>query len=486
MKNIHIPKMILKIMVWIFLPLAIFQSCKKNFDTPKGTVTATPTLSISSNAVVLERADTSKPALSFSWTAAKVEGLTGNIVYILEIDKKGNNFSNAAQIRLGGDTLELPLTVKQLNKLLGFLPVNTPNELETRVVTAVSDGSVMPVFSNVLPLTVTTYPPSPYSQLWLIGDATPGGWGLDNLTPMKEDATNPFLFTYSGTFTAGEFKVATAKDYNAPFYRPTSNHPDLTATAVQLNAADPDNKWLITVPGTYNITLDIESNTIRIEHVEGPQYAQLWLIGDATAGGWSLDNVTPMVRDAANPYVFTYSGAFTGGEFKIATAKDFNAPFYRPLANHQDLSLTAVNVSAGDPDNKWLIVTPGNYKITLNIQLNTITILNLDVPQYSALWLIGDATDGGWSLGSMTPMVKSGTDPFVFTYTGAFKVGEFKIATVADFNGAFYRPTTKHPPLSATAVQLSAGDPDNKWQITTAGNYTITLSIKGDYSISIQ
>src|SRR5712675_938910 len=138
MKNIHMPKMILKIMVWIFLPLAIFQSCKKNIDTPQGTVTATPTLSISSNTVVLQRADTAKPALSFSWTAAKVEGLTGNIVYILEIDKKGNNFSNAAQIRLGGDTLELPVTVKRLNKLLGFLPVNTPNELETRVVTAVS------------------------------------------------------------------------------------------------------------------------------------------------------------------------------------------------------------------------------------------------------------------------------------------------------------------------------------------------------------
>ena len=86
----------------------------------------------------------------------------------------------------------------------------------------------------------------------------------------------------------------------------------------------------------------------------------------------------------------------------------------------------------------------------------------------------------------MTPMVKSSTDAFTFTYTGTLNAGEFKIATIADFNGPFYRPTVNHPLLSASGVMLSAGDPDNKWQITTAGTYTITLSIQGDYSITIQ
>ena len=486
MKQINNILQILKTAFLIFIGITAFQACEKKIDVPHGTFTATPALAISTPTVVLLREDTSKTIISFTWSAAKVEGLTGSLVYFIELDKKGAAFSSPSRIKVGGDSLARPVTVKELNKLLASLPVNTVNDMEARLVTATTDGSAMPVYSDVLTLQVTTYPPSPYSELWLIGDATPGGWGLDGLTPLKEDAVNPFLFTYSGTFTAGEFKIATAKDYNAPFFRPLINYQDLSATGVQLNAGDPDNKWKITTPGTYNITLDILSNKIIIEHVQGPQYSQLWLIGDATAGGWSLDNATPMVKDPTNPYVFIYSGAFTGGDFKIATAKDFNAPFYRPKTDHQDLSLTAVQVTAGDPDNKWQIVTAGHYKITLNTQINTITILNLDVPQYSALWLLGDATAGGWSLGSMTPMVKSSTDAFTFTYTGTLNAGEFKIATIADFNGPFYRPTVNHPLLSASGVMLSAGDPDNKWQITTAGTYTITLSIQGDYSITIQ
>ena len=471
------------------LCLFLVLSCKKQVELPQGHVTATPKVTASASTLELARADTSKTAVTFTWSAGKVDGLTGKLAYILEFDKKGNNFARPNAIKVGGDSLTHAVSVKTLNNLLSDLPVNTPNDVELRVVTATSDGSAAPFFSNVISLKVTTFNPVPFSQLWLIGDATPGGWGLDNLTPLTQSGSDPFLFTYSGPLVAGELKIATARDYNAPIYRPATNHPALTATAVDLSAGDPDNKWLATA-SVYKITLNLHNQTISISVSSSPTvpYNKLWLVGDATPGGWSLDNATPLKQNGADPFIFTYIGAFTAGEFKIGTAKDFSAPFYRPETNHPDLSATGVKLSAGDPDNKWQVTTPGTYRITLNLHTTTITIVNTAniSPPYTKLWLIGDATPGGWSLDSATPMVLSPSNPFLFTYTGAFTAGEFKIGTAKDFNAAFYRPVTDHPDLSATDVQVTAGNPDNKWIVSaaTAGNYTVTLNTL-DNTISI-
>ncbi|MDB5111383.1 MAG: SusE outer membrane protein [Mucilaginibacter sp.] len=478
------PRFFYKSLLGLLLLSFAFQSCKKQLESPQGNVAVKPTLSASASTIVLVREDTAKTAATFSWTAAKVDGLTGKLTYIIEIDKKGNNFARPIDIKVGGDTLKRAYTVGVLNNLLASLPVNTPTNLELRLVTATSDGSVMPFYSNVISLNVTTFPPVPYSQLWLIGDATPGGWGLSTLTPMTESASDPFIFTYTGPLVTGEFKIATTNDYNAPFYRPTTNHPALSATAVTLSAGDPDNKWQMTsaTTGYYKVTLNLHNNTISIvsQPSPNPPYNQLWLIGDATSGGWSLDNATPLVQNAADHFVFTFTGAFTAGEFKIATTKDFNAPFYRPITNDPDLSATTVQLNAGNPDNKWKIPAAGTYKVTLNLHNNTISIVNQAIvtPPYSQLWIIGDATPGGWSLDNATPLVKNATNAFIFTYTGPLVAGEFKIGTAKDFGAPFYRPTTNHPDLSVTTAQVTAGDPDNKWLIgaAVAGNYKITLN----------
>ena len=470
----------------LLLPL-LFQSCKKQSELPHGSVVAKPTVTASASTIVLAREDTSKTAITFNWTAGKVNGLTGKLAYIIEIDKKGDNFAKPVDVKVGWDTLHRAFTTLALNNILSFLPANTPTDLELRVVAAASDGSVEPFYSNVISLNITTFTPSPYNHLWLLGDVTPGGWGLGTMTPMTESATDPLIFTYSGPLVAGEFKIATTNDYNAPFYRPITNHPTISPVSapVQLNAGDPDNKWQITsaAVGTYKITLNLHNNTITIIElapVSAPPYTQLWMIGDATPGGWDLNSMPAMVESLSDPFIFTYTRAFTVGEFKIATSRDFNAPFYRPTTNHPDLSATTVQVSAGNPDNKWQITVAGTYRVTLNLHNNTISIVNTAnfTPPYTKLWLIGDATAGGWSLNAATPLTVSPSNPFIFTFTGPLVAGEFKVATALDFNAPFYRPLVNHPDLSGTDVVVTAGSPDNKWQITsaTAGNYLITLN----------
>jgi len=493
LKNSRNYWLFVKCFVCILLFQVVLQSCKKQLEIPKGNVGATPVLKTSKDSLLLDQPDTAKTALTLNWTAASVSGTNGKLVYVLEFDKKGNNFSNPIDIKLNAGTTTSVYTVKQLNNLLGNYPINTALDFEVRVVTATSDGAVMPFFSNTVNIKITTFADVPFKQLWLVGDATPNGWNIGNATPLTESATDPFVFSYTGPLTAGEFKIATVEDFNGAFYRPTNNHPPLTATSVQLNAGNPDNKWQIlpALAGTYTISINLKNNTINIIpiNIPKPPYTQLWLIGDATPGGWGLSTLTPMIESANDPFIFTYTGNFGLGEFKIATAKDYNAPFYRPVTNHPDLSVTTIQLSAGDPDNKWLVTAAGKYTITLNLRDNSISIVKqqtITTPPYSKLWLIGDATPGGWSLDNMTPMTVDPANAFIFTYTGNFVAGEFKIATTNDFGAPFYRPTSNHPDLSATDVQVTAGDPDNKWIITsaTAGKYKISLNTQ-ENTISI-
>ncbi|RYD86136.1 MAG: SusF/SusE family outer membrane protein, partial [Sphingobacteriales bacterium] len=286
-----------------------------------------------------------------------------------------------------------------------------------------------------------------------------------------------------GKLTAGEFKVPTVKgDWGGAFYRPVENYPAETDKRVQLNAGDPDNKWQIKVEGNYKLTLNLRDMTMDIVNTDPPvaPFDKLWLLGDASPGGWSLDNASPMTVNPSDAFIFTWEGKLVAGDFKIATEKSFDGAFYRPTTNAPALSETAIQLNAGEPDHKWNITTAtaGNYKITLNLRNSTISIVNTDKPQYTKLWIIGDASPGGWSLDNAVELVVSPTDPFTFTYTGALTAGEFKIATEKNFGGKFYRPTTNHPELTDPLVQLSAGDPDHKWQITSAGNYKLTLNTK--------
>nr|WP_199082492.1 SusF/SusE family outer membrane protein [Pedobacter sp. ASV19] len=244
----------------------VFSSCKK--DKQGAEITNTPELKSSVQNIVLHREDAEKEAITFSWSLATVQGTQGALTYFLQWDRKGNNFANAAQAILGKDISHFAYSHMSFNYLMSTLPVEVASPIELRIVTATSDGAVMPFYSNVITLTVTPYAkelPPPYSQLWLVGDATPAGWNIDSPSPMLQNSNDPYLFSYSGALNAGEFKIPTAKgSWDAPFYRPVTGSPDLSDTRVQLSAGEPDYKWKITTAGTYKVNLDLRALKITI------------------------------------------------------------------------------------------------------------------------------------------------------------------------------------------------------------------------------
>jgi hypothetical protein len=245
----------------------------------------------------------------------------------------------------------------------------------------IDEAGLYKVVVNLADLTISVEKQAgpAYARIWIVGDATPYGWNIDNPNEMRVDPSDPFIFTYNEILKAGEFKFPTSTgNWGTDFYMPLTNYQDLNNQGVKLvKGGSPDYKWKITTPGAYKIALNIRDMTISIKPFT--PYEKLWIVGDATPNGWNIDNPNQMVKDAANPYVFTYEGTLKAGEFKIPTATgNWGTDYFMPPVAGQGISGTVAKfIPGGNPDNKWKITQEGNYRITLNQLYETILIEKL-------------------------------------------------------------------------------------------------------------
>lgn len=111
-----------------------------------------------------------------------------------------------------------------------------------------------------------------------------------------------------------------------------------------------------------------------------------------------------------------------------------------------------------------------------------LTVIEIPVTPYSlpSLWMVGDAAPAGWVIESPTPMNK--IDYNVFQYEGELAQGEFKCPIEpGNWGGAFIMPATNGTIINRSGVQsdeislMPTGDPDNKWLVTEAGRYSVTI-----------
>lgn len=248
--------------IYIFLAaLLAIAGCKKD-----KVATATPgTLTVSSNSFA-------KPSdvVGFSWTPGVVNNTSSGIGLFLQFDKKGSSFSNPANVYLGRDIQTKEFNGGAFNNILKNqlqLPSAVASAVEVRLRSVSSDGTLEDFFTNSVELMVTPFDPPPYSALWMVGDATPNGWNIDNPTPMVQNASDPFIFFYDGPLNAGEFKIPVSTgNWGTDYYMPMNNHQDISLPDVQLvTGGNPDLKWQITTPGNYRVSLNLFSKTIEIK-----------------------------------------------------------------------------------------------------------------------------------------------------------------------------------------------------------------------------
>lgn len=215
----------------------------------------------------------------------------------------------------------------------------------------------------------------PFTQLWIVGDASPSGWDIN--TPDAFTVTSdPFVFTYEASLTPGNFKILAGStgDWCGQWYRPLVDNESITSTTVAQNSGcDVDNKWQVTAAnaGRYKITLNTASNTIHITPVD------VYMIGDATPNGWNMGSLTPMSKNGS---IYTWTGTLNAGEFKFTK---FNTNWCDgteivAASANQSITNTAFNFRdncSGD-DNKWVVTAAqaGTHTVTLNLDTNELSI----------------------------------------------------------------------------------------------------------------
>lgn len=144
-----------------------------------------------------------------------------------------------------------------------------------------------------------------------------------------------------------------------------------------------------------------------------PDLMNLYLVGDATAAGWSNDNNnTPMVRlPDSEENNFTFTGRFAGGvEFKLLE----NLGAWQPQWGNDGGALASNEDLGGDPP-AFTTSGDGYYTIEVDIAARSFTLETYDASgaaTYGTIGIIGDATAGAWD--SDTDMTQSTFDPHIW------------------------------------------------------------------------
>jgi starch-binding outer membrane protein SusE/F len=283
--------------------LVVLTGCKKNL--PQATlVSGTAMLNTTASTLVLDSTGRgTKTALTLSWPAMS-EGAQVAVTYTLEIDSVNGNFSKPVTVNLA-TSVSMTYSMSALNLLalgLGLVPA-APGQLQVRVAADVNQSNgaastVPTVYSNVVSLTLTPYstiPPPLYPvppNLYLVGSATPGGTatGWNNPVPVPSQQftqidANTFgmvinliggqqflLLPVNGDWS---HKYAVAASTSSP-----TGGPFVPDAANNMNGP--------TTSGLYRIIVDFVKGTYTITPASpGDIPTALYIVGDATAGGWA-------------------------------------------------------------------------------------------------------------------------------------------------------------------------------------------------------
>jgi len=430
----------------------------------------------SSSDVVLDVNKSADTAIVFSWQWPDIlEGSTG-YSYYFKMDIADNNMQTSISKMPLEKVNTLAFTHRQLNDMLSTwnIPEGTQTMLEAELL-AVPAGMayyVKPMMST-LTFQVTGYA----SVLFMAGTATAAGNDWKNALSMSRiSGSDAYLF--AGLLQPGTLVFPTAKNDTAMVYGKGIMDNDLLLT--RYNAVNP---FLLTRTGYYHVIADIGNK--KFSCIE-----PLYIVGDATPGGWSLAEASEMTNITDNK--LSWKGNLTTGELKFACVPSsglFEDPFYQAAAaNTPADGITAMvfNPDGKGLDNKWLVTKEGIYTIEVDLYQRTATFTrdkSMDDVPFKQVWLIGDATPGGWNCPFTEQMTyDEASGHGTFKWIGTLTAGEIKFPLQnSDWGGAFFMADSENKTVQIdTQMSLSYaknGQPDHKFIVTEAGEYTILLNV---------
>ena len=369
-----------ELLISIFAVSILLCGCEYKINQNKGEEELA--LSVSTDTVVLKQRESSSQAIELVWTSGTNHGTGSAIAYELQIDVEDSDSAFAGGIHwdLGkttSRTLSFSHTEWQDTLLAYFpaIPLEEYTTLQARVIATIV------VTQEVQVSPIITFVVMPYveraQELYMVGNATPNGWDAQRAQYMRQDAEDQSLFTYEGVLNRGEFKLLLKPGEWLPCY--VRNAEDSTKMVYRATEKDyPDCKWWISKKSNYRIEAHVDNLTMTVIDLGGdfeePIFYELYMIGDATPGGWSWDRVTALVQDDEDINHFSYSGPLFAGEIKFPTeiVHDWSGQFLLAPAPNCAPAAEGTYVVGNSPDNKWVIPTAGEWKIDIYADKQTI------------------------------------------------------------------------------------------------------------------
>lgn len=221
---------------------------------------------------------------------------------------------------------------------------------------------------------------------------------------------------------------------------------------------------------------------------------RIYIAGDATPYGWSLDDAQALLQKPGEEKVF--SGTIylkNEGTFKFLETTDFgNTEIGLATDVENTTVLGEVAVAEGTNDEGYKqasVAEAANYLI--EVDLNTMK-MNVQKSVYQdteikviSMFLIGSATEGGWSVDQGTPLYQKPATPYIYASDTDLKAdGSFKIATTIKGGGSFDSKYYYFRDADNAGKISTNGDGDNQWSVDADHAYTVTVNTIAD-TISI-
>lgn len=306
------------------LLIGFFTACEKKVgDLPYYQPGTAVTLSSSSSTVAAAPADSSKVALTLTWSNPKYSVDSSTVKYIVEIDSSGRNFSKSVKRIISG-ALTTSFTAKDLNAiLLGYgFSFGVAYDMDIRITSSYANNNEL-LRSNVIKVKMTPYKippkvtPPASGRLFIVGSATAGGWNNPVPAPTQE-FTKIDSVTYGGIFnlTGGnEYLLLPVNgDWSHKFSVADKTVAGLNADG-SFGADLSDNIPGPATSGMYKIIVDFQAGKFTVTPYTGVLPANLFIVGDATPGGWNNPVPVPSQQfTQVNSTQFELTLSLTGGK----------------------------------------------------------------------------------------------------------------------------------------------------------------------------
>ena len=353
-------KLILKL-TYVIALFAFIQSCD-DVERVYYNDAAETVLSLSDNNLTLSEDNGANEILTLTWSDPDY-GFDAAALYSVQMDVQGGDFSNP-QIISVGSSLEKTFTVEELNAKLLSLSMTPAEEGVAIFRIKATLSEYQEIFSNTVNLNVTPYSSllDLSTNLGVVGSATPGGWGNENIPDLKfyTTATTDVYVAYV-TLRNGEIKFRNNNDWSEN-WGDDGNDGTLDSYGANIPVS----------AGTYKIEVNFSSMTYTME-------AYSWgLVGSATPNQWN----GPDLMLHYNSYQDDWRTVVTlgEGEVKFRFNNDWGLNYGDDGADGS-MEANGANIS----------VSSGHYLVSMNLNTQSYTMEEIDV------WgLVGSATANGW------------------------------------------------------------------------------------------